>query len=75
MGSQRFRLNKEDFVSIAKGFGVGLAGAILTYATEYFGKVDFGQYTPVAVAIMAVIANIIRKWTANNEEPETKPQV
>jgi len=70
MGSQRFQLDREDLTSIAKGFGIGLAGAILTYATEYFGNINFGEYTPVAVAVLAVIANIARKLIVANQPTE-----
>jgi hypothetical protein len=70
MASERFKLDKEDFVSISKGFGVGLAGAILTYALGYFGNVNFGEWQPIAVAVLAVIANLARKWAVNNKPDE-----
>jgi len=70
MGSQRFQLDREDLTSIAKGFGIGLAGAILTYATEYFGNIDFGAYAPLIAAFGALLANVIRKWAVTNEAPK-----
>ena len=40
MESKRFSLNKQDLISIAKGLGITLAGAALTYLSEAIVKID-----------------------------------
>lgn len=62
MQSPKFSLNRDDAVSILKGLMVALIGAGLTYFSQIIAKTDFGQYTPIIVAVYSVIANIVRKW-------------
>lgn len=62
MQSPQFSLNREDAISILKGLIVALVGAALTYFSQVVAQTDFGQYTPIVVAIFSVIANVIRKW-------------
>lgn len=60
--SYRFTLNKEDLKKIAIGAGIALAGALLTYITETITSVDFGEWTPIVVAIWSILANAARKF-------------
>ncbi|MEK9207162.1 MAG: hypothetical protein AAB922_01680 [Patescibacteria group bacterium] len=60
--SPRFSLMSEDVVSLLKGLAITMAGAGLTYLTEYVGKMSFGQYTPIIVAMFSLVVNVIRKW-------------
>lgn len=62
MQSPQFSLNRDDAISILKGLMVALVGAALTYFSQVVAQADFGQYTPIVVAIFSVIANVIRKW-------------
>lgn len=59
--SKRFRLNKEDLIKILIGLCIAMAGAGLTYLTDIIANVDFGEYTPMAVAGWSVIVNLVRK--------------
>lgn len=69
----KFLLSKEDWLKIGKGALVAIVGALLTYFTTYFSGANFGQYTPIVVAVWSVIANICRKWLAeNNTEVNTE---
>lgn len=65
MGSKRYSLNKADFASIGRGLLVALLGAFVTYAQTTVADIDFGAYTPLAVAINSVIVNAIRKFMAD----------
>lgn len=65
-GSKRFSLNSEDTKKILIGLGVALAGAALTYFSSVITQVDFGPWTPIVVAGFSVVANIVRKWIADN---------
>jgi hypothetical protein len=61
MKLQKFTLGKEDLISLAKGLGIALIGAAVTYFTAYVTKTDFGVWTPIIVAFWSLAANIIRK--------------
>lgn len=62
MESKKYRLNKEDFQKILKGMAIAIGGAIVTYFAEIIGQVDFGTWTPVAVAIASILINAARKF-------------
>jgi len=66
-GSSAFSLNGMDWKKIGIGLLVALAGAVLTYGTEWLSGADFGATTPIIVAAWSVVANIVRKWIANNQ--------
>lgn len=59
--SQRFTLNTEDWKRIAIGALIAGAGAVLTFLAENLGNMNFGEYTPVVVAGLSILINILRK--------------
>lgn len=65
--SKKYSLNKEDFKRIGIGALVALVGALLTYLETLIPNVDFGNWTPVAVAINSILANAVRKYIADNQ--------
>ena len=67
----KFILSKEDWLSVGKGALIAIVGSLLTYVTAFFAKANFGEMTPVIVAVWSVIANIARKWISSNNT-ETK---
>ena len=62
MQSERFSLNKLDYIAILKGLLITLLGAALTYLSEYVTKLDFGDYTPIVLTGFALLVNTIRKY-------------
>ncbi len=66
----RGKLSKSDCVKLIKGLGVAAAGAALTYLSEWAASSDFGEYTPMVAATLAVFVNVMRKILTNTE---TKP--
>lgn len=60
--SRKYKLNKEDGKKILAGLLIALAGAALTFAEEAIPLVDFGTWTPLAVAINSAVVNAGRKW-------------
>lgn len=60
--SKPFSLNKADIESLGRGLGVAMAGAGLTYISAYSTNTDFGEYTPLVVAIASLLVNIVRKY-------------
>lgn len=66
MGSKLFQLNAEDYKKIGKGALIAVGGALLTYLSETIANIDFGQYTPVVMAVWTIIFNAARKALTNN---------
>lgn len=54
--------NKETWLKIAKGAGLAAAGAAGTYLIAYLGGLDWGPWAPTAAAVLAVAANMLRKF-------------
>ena len=54
--------NWDTWVSIAKGAGLAATGAAGTYLLAYFGGLDWGPWAPTAAAVLAVAANVLRKF-------------
>jgi hypothetical protein len=70
--SKRFALNNADLKKIGKGAIIAVLGALLTYGTEYFAKVDYGIYGPAFAALWAVFVNVAWKYLKDNSsEPTT----
>lgn len=59
--SPRMRLDKAGLRKIAVGASVALGGALLTYWQQTSANIDFGQYTPIVVALNGVLINVLRK--------------
>jgi len=55
--SKKFSLNKKDGLKIAKGAGIALGGALLTYVAQIVPEVEFGSYTALVVALSSVLIN------------------
>lgn len=65
------KLSKERWIKILKGAGLAGAGAVVVYLLENTGEMDFGQYTPLAVGLISVFLNYLRKVI---EEAKEKKQ-
>jgi|TARA_Y100000310_G_scaffold15147_1_gene15158 hypothetical protein len=59
--SEKLNLNKRDGKKILIGLGIALAGAALTYLEGIVPNVDFGELTPLVVALNSVLVNFVRK--------------
>jgi len=60
--SKIFRLNKIDGKKILVGAGIAVGGALLTFLAELIPSIDFGVYSPVAVALFSILVNAGRKF-------------
>jgi len=67
MPSQSFELNKDDLKSLGRGAVIALAGALIVFLTDVVAGLNFGAFTPFAVALSAVVVNFLRKWVAENK--------
>ena len=61
-------LPTSQWVKIGSGLLVASVGAMLTYLTETIPNIDFGEYAPFVTIFFSVIANIIRKWLAEQSK-------
>ncbi len=64
MQSEKYNLNKEDLKKIAKGAGIACAGALLTYIGQNLTNMNFGEYTPVIVALASILVNAGLKFVS-----------
>lgn len=64
MKSRKFKLNKTDLTKIGTGALLAGVGAVLAFLVEAIPNVDFGDYSPLVVALFSVLANAFRKWVA-----------
>lgn len=65
--SVRYTLNKEDGKKILIGAGIALGGTLLTYVSDLIPNIDFGEFTPVVVALFSVLINAGRKFLENQK--------
>jgi len=54
-------MSKDDIISIIKGAGIAGVGAALTVLTQWATSTDFGAWTPLIVAGLSILANVVRK--------------
>lgn len=68
------KLNKDSWLSIAKGAAIAGSATALTYISQSLTGADFGSSTGVVVGILSVLINYLRKaLTENAEGKETLP--
>jgi len=60
--SPKYSINKDDLKSIARGGLIAIGGALVTYAIEILPKINFGDYTPIVVALISILLNSARKY-------------
>lgn len=65
-GSKPFLVNSEDMTRILKGAMIAVAGALVVYLADVVPTIDFGIWTPLAVALASVAVNALRIWVADN---------
>lgn len=67
MVNKKYTLNKQDFQKIGKGALIAVGGALATYLVQMIGQVDFGEYTPVIVAVGSILINAITKYLSGDK--------
>tara|TARA_R110000824_G_scaffold18033_6_gene72220 strand:+ start:534 stop:746 length:213 start_codon:yes stop_codon:yes gene_type:complete len=63
--SSKFSVNSGDMKKLGTGMLIAIAGAILTYGSEWISGADFGIWTATISAGWAVVTNFVRKFTTN----------
>ena len=64
MSQIKKKLDKESVVKMGKGAAIAAGGVALLYILEALLSIDFGPYTPLAVAILSVLINSTKEWLA-----------
>jgi len=64
--SPNWTLIKQDLKKLGIGAGIALLGALATYLQDTIPGLDFGQYTPIVVAVNSIIVNAIRKFIVSS---------
>lgn len=64
MGSKALSLSREDWIKIAKGAAIAVAGALITVGLEQVVPAleGSGAWGASIAAIMAIVLNTLRKW-------------
>ena len=62
MQSKKFSWNDEDIKKILVGACIAIGGAFLTYLSSIITNIDFGDYTPIIVAIASILINAGKKF-------------
>ena len=63
--SPSFNIDGIGWKKIGKGLLIAIGGAALTYVAEVIPGINFGVWTPVAVAVSAALINTGRKFLAS----------
>lgn len=66
-GSPKGKVDRYDLRKVAVGAGIAAAGAVLAYVTEWLSGQDLGDWGPLVGAVMAVLANFLRKLATDTE--------
>ena len=64
--AENWKLDSKEVTKVGKGALIAGVGAVLIYIAEVIPGIDFGLWTPVAVAVGGVITNFARKWITYN---------
>lgn len=51
------------WTKIAKGALIAISGALIVYIPEVVTEIDWGTYTPFAVAVASILVNTLRVFT------------
>lgn len=72
MMSEPLSLHSNDIKRVAVGGLICIVGAGATYLEQSIPTIDFGQWTPLIVAVNSMIINMLRKWVCdtNFKDPD-----
>lgn len=65
MKLKQFAIKTDNWKSVLTGAAIAAGAAVLTYAAQHLGEMDFGTATPMVVAGLSVGINYLRKVLAN----------
>ena len=66
MGSQSFKINKEDLIKVLKNSALVGSAAGIAYFSSNFTKIDMGLYGSLLVPIISTALDTVIKWLKDN---------
>jgi hypothetical protein len=57
-----FSFDKQTLGKIVRGAVIAAGGAGIVYALQMFMTLDFGQATPVVVAVASILLNAVKEY-------------
>lgn len=63
-----FSFDKASLVKILKGALIAGGAVALLYILQWAITVDFGAYTPLAVAVLSVLINAVKEFIAGKKQ-------
>jgi len=66
MGSEKFKLDTADLISLGKNATLVAVAAGLTYLAQNIGHLDLGSATAFVVPVASLVLDSLIKWTKDN---------
>lgn len=73
MGSNKFKINTSDLVSVLKNGLLVAVAAFFTYIMNNLHIIDLGVYTALCIPIVTLVLDTVVKWAKDNSKEEVKP--
>lgn len=73
MGSDKFKINTGDLVSVLKNGLLVAVAAFITYIMNNLHIIDLGTYTALVIPIVTLVLDTIVKWAKDNSKQEVEP--
>jgi len=62
MSQTKNRFDKESLIKVLKGAGISGGAVALLYLLQWATTLDFGAFTPMAVALLAIFINTVKEF-------------
>ena len=56
-------MTKEQWLKVLRGALVAVAGALVVYIPGAVSEIEFGAFTPLAVAVASILVNVLRVYS------------
>jgi len=73
MGSDKFKINTGDLMSVLKNGLLVAVAAFITYIMNNLHIIDLGTYTALVIPIVTLVLDTIVKWAKDNSKQEVEP--
>lgn len=74
MGSDKFKINTGDLMSVLKNGLLVAVAAFITYIMNNLHIIDLGTYTALVIPIVTLVLDTIVKWAKDNSKQEVEPE-
>lgn len=74
MGSDKFKINTGDLMSVLKNGLLVAVAAFITYIMNNLHIIDLGTYTALVIPIVTLVLDTIVKWAKDNSKQEVEQE-